>query len=243
MTHFYTEDLAYIHDVGFSELAENAASFLLNTLQQPAKNNGLIVNLGCGSGILDQKLYAAGYQVLGIDISADLIAIARQRVPEATFKVESLFTVQIPACIAVTAIGECLNYLFDENNKKTERLKLFQRVYDALSSGGLFLFDIAEPGRVVGGDEYRTFKQTEDWAVLVYGKENKQQKQLTRWITTFRQVGELYRRAQEVHQLQLLERTEVIAELNKIGFQVQVLESYGKLQFAPGHIGLLAQKI
>ncbi|MEB3282870.1 MAG: class I SAM-dependent methyltransferase [Lyngbya sp.] len=243
MTQFYSEDLAYIHDVGFGELAENSASFLLNILQKAGKNNGLIVDLGCGSGILAQQFDRAVYEVFGIDISADLIAIASQRVPRAKFQVESLFTANIPACIAVTAIGECLNYLFDENNTNEKRLTLFQRVYDALDVEGFFVFDIAEPGRVIGGESYRNFRQTEDWAVLVYGEENKQQKRLTRWITTFCKVGELYRRDKEVHQLQLLERTEIIAELNKIGFGVQVLESYGQLQFSPGHIGLLAQKI
>ncbi|WP_413160137.1 class I SAM-dependent methyltransferase [Capilliphycus salinus ALCB114379] len=188
MTQFYSEDLAYIHDVGFGELAENSASFLLNLLQQQEQKKGLIVDLGCGSGILAQQLYRAGYEVFGIDISGDLIAIACQRVPRAKFHVESIFTANIPACIAVTAIGECLNYLFDENNTKTQRFNLFQRVYEALDVGGLFLFDIAEPGRVFGEESYRNFRQTEDWAVLVYGEENQQQKRLTRWITTFRKV-------------------------------------------------------
>ncbi|EAW39184.1 hypothetical protein L8106_04561 [Lyngbya sp. PCC 8106] len=142
----------------------------------------------------------------------------------------------------MTAIGECLNYLVDDKDTKTERLKLFQRVYDSLSSEGLFVFDIAEPGRIPGMGNYRNFTQTEDWAVLVEAKENKQQKQLTRWITTFRKVGELDRRDREVHHLQLLEQSEIIAELNQIGFQVQMLESYDKLTFSAGHIGFLAQK-
>ncbi|GEM_PF-1958948 len=78
--------------------------------------------------------------------------------------------------------------------------------------------------------------------VLVQAQENQQQKQLTRWITTFPQVGELYCRDREVHYLQLLERSEIIAELNNIGFQVQALESYGKLTFSVGNIGIFAQK-
>jgi SAM-dependent methyltransferase len=243
MTQFYTEDLAYIHDTGFGQFAENAALFVLDFLQQQGKNNGLVVDLGCGSGILATQVAQAGYDILGIDISPDLIAIARHRVPQAQFQVESLFTAEIPACIAVTAIGECLNYLFDKHNTHEKRLKLFQRVYNALCPGGLFLFDIAEPGRVSGAGNYRNFTQTEDWVVLVEGQENKQQKQLTRWITTFRKIGELYRRNQEVHHLQLLEHTKIIAELNTIGFGVERLANYGILQFSPGHIGLFAQKI
>ncbi|MEL7037364.1 MAG: class I SAM-dependent methyltransferase [Cyanobacteria bacterium J06592_8] len=241
MSQFYSEDLAYIHDAGFGHVAENASNYLLNVLQQQGIKQGLIVDLGCGSGIFSQRVYAAGYEVFGIDISADFIAIARQRVPQAEFLVESLFTADIPACIAVTAISECLNYLVDENNTTAERIKLFQRIYQALSTGGILLLDLLEPGQNLRVND-RSFKQTEDWAVLVQKEENHQQKQLTRWITTFRKVGELYRRDQEVHLVQLLDGQEIIKELQEIGFQVQVLEGYDHFKFAAGHIGIFAQK-
>nr|WP_228060591.1 MULTISPECIES: class I SAM-dependent methyltransferase [unclassified Coleofasciculus] len=60
----------------------------------------------------------ADYQVLGIDISESMIAIARKRVPDAEFKVESLFKVDIPPCKAVISVGECLNYLFDPQSDR-----------------------------------------------------------------------------------------------------------------------------
>lgn len=243
MTSFYKEDLAYIHDAGFGHLAKKAALMLLTLLKNESKNQGLIVDLGCGSGLLAQDLFAAGYDVLGIDLSEDLIEIARQRIPQGKFQVESFLTVQIPSCIAVTAIGEYFNYLFDYRNNREELGNLFQRIYESLGAGGVFLFDVAVPGRVPGSGAFRNYSEGEDWVVLVTVEEDKQHQRLTRQITTFRKVGEFYRRDREVHQLVLYECSELVEKLQEIGFDVQTLENYETLQFPAGHIGFLARKL
>ncbi|HBB31785.1 MAG TPA: class I SAM-dependent methyltransferase, partial [Cyanobacteria bacterium UBA8803] len=117
MTEWYNEDLAYIHDVGFRNYALNSAPGILAILKQSNITTGLIVDLGCGSGLLAQELHQAQYQVLGIDISEAMIAIAKTRVPTAEFRVASLFTTEIPPCAAVISLGECLCYLFEELGK------------------------------------------------------------------------------------------------------------------------------
>lgn len=242
MTNGYREDLAYVHDAGFGQLARSAAAVLIEELAQHGTRHGLVVDLGCGSGITAQALCATGYDVLGIDISPDLIAIARTRVPHGQFQAGSFLRVAIPPCVAVTAIGECFNYVFDSGNTTAERLRLFRHVYTALVAGGVFLFDVATPGRVPGGGPLRTYTEGEDWVVLMTAEEDPHERQLTRRITTFRQVGELYRRAQEVHRLHLFDHTELLQQLQSVGFGVQVLAGYGPSAFAPGHAGFLARK-
>jgi hypothetical protein len=65
---------------------------------------------------------------------------------------------------------------------------------------------------------------------------------LTRRITNFRKVGELYRRDHEVHRLRLMSRSEVASWLEEIGFRVEVLGGYGAVEFSPGRVGFLARK-
>ena len=203
MADAYRKDLAYIHDVGFGDLAKNAAQVLGAALQRSGIDNGLVVDLCCGTGLLAQELTAAGYEVLGIDISGAMLDIARERVPSARFRQESILKAELPPCVAVAAIGECFNYLFDENNTEPELYRLLRRIHEALDPGGLLVFDVAEPGRVPGSGPQRTHTEGEDWAVLVTAEENRTNRLLTRRITTFRKVGELYRRDQEIHQLRL----------------------------------------
>ena len=108
----YQDDLAYIHDAGFGGFAKGSAPGLLRLFRQNAIIEGVVVDLGCGSGIWARALADSGYEVVGVDISPAMIELARQRVPEATFHVQSFVAFPIPACRAVTAQGEVFNYVF-----------------------------------------------------------------------------------------------------------------------------------
>jgi SAM-dependent methyltransferase len=239
----YRDDLAYIHDAGYGGLARSAAPVLLDALRRSGIERGLVIDLGCGSGILSQAVSAAGYDILGIDISAAMIAQARRRVPGGRFRVGSLLTAELPPCVAVAAVGECVNYLFDPGHSKRAVVRFFRRVHDAVAAGGPFLFDAAGPGRVPGPGPSRVWREEDDWAVLVNAEEDRRRRLLTRRITSFRKVGELYRRDHEVHRLRLFPPSELAGALRDIGFRVRVLAGYGPLRFAPGHAGFLARKI
>jgi SAM-dependent methyltransferase len=241
MTDAYRDDLAYIHDAGFGGFARAAGPVLVQALRRSRIKDGLVIDLGCGSGILSEVVSEAGYNVLGIDISDAMVEQARRRVPQGQFRVESLLTADLPRCVAVAAIGECINYLFDSRNSKSNLTGLFRRIRAALGSGGLFLFDVAEPGRVPGKRPFRGYWEGDDWAVLVSSEEDRKRRLLTRSITTFRKVGELYRRDREVHRQRLMAGSELADRLRSIGFRVRILGGYGTLRFGKGHVGLLAR--
>jgi SAM-dependent methyltransferase len=246
MTHspssFYDRDLAYIHDAGHGGFAYHGAGVLLERLRRAGRTSGLVVHLGCGGGIEAERLCEAGYDVLGSDISEDMIALARARVPRGQFRVESCLSASLPPCIAVTAIGECLNYLADPAHSDKSLGRLFVRIHDALEPGGLFLSDVAGPGRGLARGTQRMFREEDDWAVLVIQQEDAKNRLLTRQITSFRKVGELYRRAAEAHRLRLFERTDLAKMLRGAGFRLRHLRGYGPLRFRRGHFGFLARK-
>ena len=241
----YRDDLAYIHDAGFGHVAQNAAAALLRQLapiRRKTQASRLVVDLGCGSGILAQAVSEAGYSVLGYDVSDGMLALAARRVPSAEFRRESFVTVDIPGCLAVTAIGEVFNYVFDRRNRGKRLSTLFGRVYEALCPGGLFLFDVAEPGRVPGTGRQQGYSEGPGWACLYSAKEDRRRKTLTRTITTFRKTGEDYRRQRETHRLRLVTRAEITHELRQAGFQVRTRNSYERFRFPAGWVAFLARK-
>ena len=95
--------------------------------REQGHQQGLIVGLGCGSGILEEEVSREGYEAVGVDYSEALIAIARQRCPQERFTVGSVMDFDIPPCLAVTAVGEVLNYRFDERHRLENLLPLFER--------------------------------------------------------------------------------------------------------------------
>jgi SAM-dependent methyltransferase len=238
----YREDLAAIHDAGFGALAQAAAPVLLDALRRRWADGGLVIDLGCGSGILSRQVADAGYEVLGIDISPAMIDLARSRLPRGRFRVGSLLTADLPPCIAVAAVGEVLNYTFDRSNSPGALESFFHRVHQALRPEGLLLFDAAGPGRVPGGGPRQVHAEGDGWAVLVTAEQDERAGILTRQITSFRRVGDLYRRDHEVHRLRLIRRSEVLEQLRDLGFRVRTLRAYGDLSLPPGLLGFLARK-
>ena len=46
---------------------------------------------------------------------------------------------RISSVVAIAAVGECINYLFDAGNTRSRLAKLFRRIHESLIPGGLFL--------------------------------------------------------------------------------------------------------
>jgi SAM-dependent methyltransferase len=163
----YREDLAYIHDAGFRDYALNAAQGLLQILRTNGVTDGLVVDLGCGSGRWAAELNRAGYRVFGLDQSAPMIRLARKTAPDSKFKVASLLCTALPSCDAITSIGECLNYCFDERNSREELHRLFVSARGALRPGGVLVFDIAEPARIPRSNAKTKWIEGRDWSLFV----------------------------------------------------------------------------
>lgn len=227
----YGEDVAQVHE-DIAQHARKCSPGLLEILR-PHVPDGLVVDLGCGSGHWARDLLDAGYEVLGVDISRPLVQLAKRRAPEATFRCQSFLKFKLPKCDAVTAIGEIVNYRLDSSNAREPLLDYFGRVYDSLRSGGLLIFDFAEPGR---HPQPRQFvMRGDDWVCCGEILEDTTTETVTRNIDTFRKVGGRYRRSSEVHELNLYRATDLAAELRRIGFRVRILRGYGEFRFRPAY--------
>lgn len=225
----YGPDLAYVHDVGYGEVAEAAARAVAERLSRPS----FIVDLGCGSGTFARAMTERGHEVLGIDLSPAMIARARRNAPAARFRVGSFVDAPLPECDVVTAIGEVFNYLFDARARRLA----FTRVARALRPGGVFVLDLAGPGRVTATMGHAIGA---DYAVLVDRREERGV--LERRITTFRKVGALYRRSEEVHRQRLYAPSEVLAALRAAGFRARAARGYDSLRFPRGLSAFFATK-
>ena len=160
----------------------------------------------------------------------------------AEFRVGSLFGVEIPPCDAVTAISEVLNYLFDPENEELGLDRLFRRVHAALRPGGVFVFDVLGPGQAPDGPT-RGFSTGPDWAVLNEKEEDAERGTMERRIVSFRKVGDLYRRVEEVHRVRLYGPEEIEAGLRRAGFEVRTMDSYGSHPLGENHAAFVARKL
>ncbi len=110
MESLYQRDLAYIQAVGFGSVAEGAAAEIVRLLASATITIRHVVDVGCGAGPLTKALVEAGFEVTGIDASAELLEIACTACPSVRFVNGSAYESAIPVCEAVVAIGEPLSY-------------------------------------------------------------------------------------------------------------------------------------
>jgi SAM-dependent methyltransferase len=221
----YETDLAYIHHQGFSEFAESASLGILEILWKHGVERGTVVDVGCGGGVLARELTRAGYTVLGFDTSPPMIAIARATAPAARFEVAAFAEAPLPECDAVVSIGEVLNY------GSLDAVGTFvAHAACALIPGGVLLCDAAERGSYPASEERRI--GGDDWTVIALKESDGER--LTRRVLTFREIDGEVRRSEEVHRLELYDRTELTALLQP-QFRVRVRRSYGSRRLPKGH--------
>jgi len=125
---YYQEDLALVHHRGFGFHAELCAPGILKLLEPVLDRRGLVVELGCGSGLLTRYLLDAGHQVVATDASPAMLDLARTYVPEAE-RIEQLTLPDdpIPEADAVVSVGHVLRTWRTKQQSSTLWFRLLGR--------------------------------------------------------------------------------------------------------------------
>jgi SAM-dependent methyltransferase len=102
-----------------------------------------VLELGCGTGHLAKRFTEGGYQYCGIDLSEDMLVLARKRNPNSVFIKKNMARFKIPfSTEGVLITGRSLSYLI----KNQDIISCFKSIYNALTNGGILIFDAIEAG-------------------------------------------------------------------------------------------------
>ncbi|MGX7024345.1 class I SAM-dependent DNA methyltransferase [Vagococcus hydrophili] len=102
-----------------------------------------LLELACGTGILSVELANLGFNVTGLDLSEDMITLAKKRITEGdeglSFQTgDMLKLTEKNSYDAVTCYSDSICYMSDEKAVG----QVFSGVYDALNEKGTFIFDV-----------------------------------------------------------------------------------------------------
>jgi SAM-dependent methyltransferase len=221
----YADDLAYVHAVGFSGLAAGATPSIVERLRASASPVRRVYDVGCGSGVSTRIFAAAGYDVVALEPSEALAALARAAAPAAQLHVTSAYGYAFEPCDAIVAVGEPLTYHARQTDPARQLEEFFGQAARALRPGGHLVFDLIETGPA--SLDARGWLAGDDWAVLFAVAEDVAGRRLTRTIETFRQIDGTYRRSGEVHHVAIFESAWVLAALHAAGFAATTSTAYG----------------
>ena len=119
------------------------SSYLIGLLKRYGVDSGLVLELGCGTGNMTERLARAGYDMIGVDCSEDMLEIAQEKKLESGLDIlyleQDMREFELYGTVrAVVSVCDSLNYILEEE----ELLQVFRLVNNYLDPGGIFLFDL-----------------------------------------------------------------------------------------------------
>lgn len=238
---YYRPDLARVHHEGFGHHADTCAPGILALLEPVRARGGLVLELGCGSGLLTRHLVDAGHRVIATDASPAMLDLAREHVPEAEdVRVAVLPEDPLPDADAVVSVGHVLNYLPDAAALERGLLAIAQ----ALRPGGVLAIDLCdlEWGRS-RRDQAGYGEVTEGWA-LITRFSTPSPDRYVREITTFTRCADgSWRRDDERHDNVLVDTSTVPDLLRAYGVEATVRSSFGVEPLLPGLVAVTGRRL
>lgn len=130
-------------DVNYGEIAQK----INDVVNEYFPEADFLVDLACGTGSLSGELTKLGFNVLGVDISQEMLTIAHDKMFSAGLRTQYVFGDMTKWSLAenkadvIVCMLDSLNHLesFDEIKQA------FSNVYKSLTDGGLFIFDMNTP--------------------------------------------------------------------------------------------------
>lgn len=129
-------------NVDYQQIANKICSLLSHN----GINEGLLLDLGCGTGTLSFLLEEKGFEVIGVDPSEDMLSVANEKKYE--LKSNAMFLCQSGESLDLFGTIDCAVCTLDAINHidSLEKIKAaFSRVSLFLNMGGIFIFDINSP--------------------------------------------------------------------------------------------------
>jgi SAM-dependent methyltransferase len=217
-----------VHHKGFGFHAAACAPGILDFLAPVRAKQGLVLELGCGTGLLTQELIAAGHQVIATDASAGMLEIARDFLGEAgqalDLRLLTLPDDPLPSADAIVAIGHPLNYLPSANAIDQALVAIAK----ALRPGGLVALDLCDLEWGTARRDSPNYSDVgQDWAIITRFSMPRPEL-FVRDITTFVPGADgSWRRDDEHHVNVLIDTARVPALMREHGVHVEVRTSFG----------------
>ena len=194
------------------------------------------VDLACGTGSVALLLAEKGLEVIGVDLSEDMLCQANQKAQERGAEVMFLrqplqgLYLQRGVDLAVCAL-DSLDYITDPEDCR----KAITRVYKVLNPGGCFIFDVNTPEKLRAMDGQVFLDEDEDVYCVWRGEFDPATNICSYGMDLFQRVGDLWERSFEEHREYAYSEEQLRGYLKDAGFTH--IEVYADRRFeapAPG---------
>jgi ubiquinone/menaquinone biosynthesis C-methylase UbiE len=179
-----------------------------------------VADLACGTGGITNALAARGYRAAGVDLSEDMLYVAREKARKSGLRIpyicQNIVQLELHKPVdAIVCMCDGLNYILDKADLK----EALERIYHFLNPGGILVFDISSHYKLSSVLGNHTMADTgEDISLIWLNQFNKETQILEMNLTFFTKDGSRYKRTDETHLQRAYQEDEILALLTECNF-------------------------
>ena len=122
---------------------EEWTDYVKELLAEEGIKDGILLDLGCGTGSVTELLAKAGFDMIGIDNSEEMLDIAMEKRYESgldiLYLLQDMREFELYGTVrGVVSICDSMNYILDDE----DLLDVFKLVHNYLDNDGIFIFDM-----------------------------------------------------------------------------------------------------
>lgn len=204
--------------------------FLTEYLRKNGIEDGLVLDLGCGTGSLTRLLMQNGYDMIGVDSSFEMLDVARSfDTPEILYLAQDMREFELYGTVrTVVSSCDCINYILDEE----ELREVFELVNNYLDPKGLFIFDFNTEYKYSQIGDTVIAENQEDasfiWENFYYEEEKINEYDVTFFL---KEENDLYRKVVEEHHQRAYSLEEIKSVITDAGMEfVAAFDDYTKAE-------------
>ena len=203
------------NDVDYKATVE----FYMEILRREGVTPRTVADLACGTGSVTEILVKMGYPVIGIDMSEEMLTEAAMKTmalePMPRFVCQKLQELHLPKAVdmAVCAL-DSLDYITDPADCK----EAIRRIYKALNPGGIFIFDVNTPEKLIAMDGQVFLDEDDDVYCVWRGEFDEDSNICTYWMDLFQRQGNSWQRSYEEHREYAYSEKQLREYLKAAGF-------------------------
>lgn len=201
---------------------EEWCGYLTELLSGFGVRDGLVLDLGCGTGSLTELLAQKGYDMIGVDNSEEMLELAVEK--KAASGLDILYLCQdmrefelYGTVAAVVSICDCMNYITEPEDLVT----VFKLVNNYLDPGGIFIFDLNTEYKYeeIMGD--CTIAEDREDSSFIWDNQYDPEEKINIYdLSIFvRKAGDLYRKYHETHYQRAYSLDEIRQAIRQAGME------------------------
>lgn len=195
---------AEVYDLFMEDVPyEQWCGYITGLFREYGIEEGLVLDLGCGTGVLTELLARAGYDMIGIDGSGEMLEAALERREKSGLDIlylcQDMRTFELYGTVrAIVSVCDSMNYILEEE-EFVGILSLAARNY--LDYGGLFIFDLNTEYKYRELLGEQTIAENREEGSFIWENSYDEEEKINEYnLTLFiREDSGYYRKEEEVH--------------------------------------------